>query len=255
MNYAPQLNLCLKPQVTEGTVSVAQGAPFSYQIIATRSPSVYVAFNLPSGLSVDANTGLITGSTDAALGTYIVTLGAQNGAGTGTGYLYITVTVATLSVTFLSGALLGKDTFQVSIDGSAYANVVQGLEYVALSQIKYKVVTLANTYSSTNPLNIGLGPNFTASADRNYTATAKVIGSWAGANPLSGAYVSFQNQLHDGGINTGNLSVSSINSSVNFSGTTNSIAIHADNITLTRWDYVPSRTFNACTMEMIINLA
>ena len=56
--------------------------PFNYQITAINSPTSYGASPLPTGLSVDSSTGLISGTT-VATGTYYVTLAATNSSGTG----------------------------------------------------------------------------------------------------------------------------------------------------------------------------
>lgn len=53
-----------------------EGEPFSYQIIANVEPSSYSATSLPAGLSVDAPSGLITG-TPTQSGVFQVTLGAN----------------------------------------------------------------------------------------------------------------------------------------------------------------------------------
>jgi hypothetical protein len=77
-----------------GTVGIA----FSYQITASNSPTSFNATGLPSGLTVNTSTGLISGtpaaSTDAG-SPYSVTISATNSGGTGT---------ATLTITILSGA-------------------------------------------------------------------------------------------------------------------------------------------------------
>src|SRR5947208_3415758 len=77
-----------------GTVGIA----FSYQIVASNCPTSYNATGLPSGLSVNTSTGLISGTpaagTDAG-SPYSVTISATNSGGTGT---------ATLTLTILSGA-------------------------------------------------------------------------------------------------------------------------------------------------------
>ncbi len=82
------------PSITSGTVVVATlGQPFAYQIQATNSPRRFDLRGtaaLPSGLGLDAASGLISG-TPAALGRYQVTLAAENDAGVGTALLDVTV--------------------------------------------------------------------------------------------------------------------------------------------------------------------
>jgi hypothetical protein len=71
------------PAITSAlTASGTQGYPFSYQMTANNSPTSYAASGLPSGLSVNTGTGLISGSPTVS-GTYNVTLTATNTAGTG----------------------------------------------------------------------------------------------------------------------------------------------------------------------------
>ena len=64
--------------------------PFSYIITALNSPTTYGAIGLPSGLTVDASNGLISGVPTPA-GTYYITLSATNAVGTGTQSLTLTV--------------------------------------------------------------------------------------------------------------------------------------------------------------------
>ncbi|MFA6287644.1 MAG: putative Ig domain-containing protein [Opitutaceae bacterium] len=73
------------------------GTPFSYAIVATGTVTSYTASPLPAGLSLDANTGIISG-TPAAAGSTVVTLGAVNGGGTGTATLTITVIASTAHI-------------------------------------------------------------------------------------------------------------------------------------------------------------
>lgn len=82
------------PVITSApTASGTQGVSFSYQISATNSPTSYAASGLPSGLTLDTGTGLISG-TPAAAGNSTVTLSATNGAGTGTATLTLSVAAA-----------------------------------------------------------------------------------------------------------------------------------------------------------------
>jgi formylglycine-generating enzyme required for sulfatase activity len=67
------------------------GQSFSYQILAGDSPAAYGATGLPAGLSVNASTGLISGTVNA-VGDHNATISATNAAGT---------TSMTLSLHFL----------------------------------------------------------------------------------------------------------------------------------------------------------
>ena len=72
------------------TANAAPGAPFSYQIAATNSPTSFGAMNLPAGLTVDNNTGLISG-TPTTTGAFIVPINANNAAGSGQADLTIII--------------------------------------------------------------------------------------------------------------------------------------------------------------------
>ncbi len=90
------------PVVTSGTQSSDYGKAFSYQIQAAGvGPFTYSTGALPTGLSLDANSGLISGTFDTA-GTFPVTIQATNSAGTGTGTLNLNVD-ARLTVTAGAG--------------------------------------------------------------------------------------------------------------------------------------------------------
>ena len=81
------------PMVSSASASAQVGAAFTYQIVATQSPTGYAATGLPAGLSTNTTTGLISGA-PTATGTFPVTLYAANAAGTSTGTLSLMVTAA-----------------------------------------------------------------------------------------------------------------------------------------------------------------
>lgn len=114
------------PVVTSGSINVGVSSPVSFQIVATSSPTSYGATGLPTGLSLNTSTGLITGTiTSATITTYTVNISATNAGGTGHGTLTIHVK-ARLQLQF--GGLATNDpsitTFmQISVDGGAYVDV------------------------------------------------------------------------------------------------------------------------------------
>ena len=99
------------PVITSpSTAGGIAGQAFSYQITASNSPTSFGASNLPSGLSVDTISGVISG-TPAAAGTTVATISATSSAGVGTNALTITILPSGGggSVVVTNGLLAGWD--------------------------------------------------------------------------------------------------------------------------------------------------
>lgn len=71
------------PVISSGAVAEGrETVPFNFQLTATESPTGFNASGLPTGLSLDESSGLISG-TPSAPGTYTVSVSAENIDGTG----------------------------------------------------------------------------------------------------------------------------------------------------------------------------
>ena len=86
-----------------GTASGTVGTSFTYQITASNNPTSFGASNLPTGLSVNTQSGAITGTPTVA-GTNTAVIFASNVAGTGSNNLVIGIAPASGggTVTYLS---------------------------------------------------------------------------------------------------------------------------------------------------------
>lgn len=75
------------------SATATDGSSFSYQITATNSPTSFGATGLPPGLTINAASGMISGTPTTA-GNYTVDLSATDASGTGTATLALTIGTA-----------------------------------------------------------------------------------------------------------------------------------------------------------------
>jgi len=145
------------------TASGTVGTAFSYQITASNSPTSYNATPLPAGLTVNTNTGAITGTPTTA-GTTSVTISATNAGDTGSATLTITVTKATPTITWANPADIVYGTALGVTQLNATASVPGGLTYTPAAGT---VLSVGNGQT----LHVDFVPTDTA----NYTNASKDV--------------------------------------------------------------------------------
>ena len=149
------------------------GTPFSFQVTADNSPTGFGATGLPAGLTIDAVSGLITG-TLTTVGTYTVTLSATSATGTGTAPFTITVAAglptATLAATIPSVVAgsggIGEFTLSLSqaqdhdviVSVTIRGSAVNGTDYVAIKTSKKIKAGKTSRTIKVIPLGTGGGP-------------------------------------------------------------------------------------------------
>ena len=113
------------PVITSNLIATGQiDTPFTYQIVASNSPTSYTAANLPAGLSINTSTGLISG-TPTVGGTINATITAANNFGSDSKTLQISIRVPTLT---LNPATLNAFTANAGFTSATQGYTLTGSE-------------------------------------------------------------------------------------------------------------------------------
>ena len=103
-NFNIQATTVIAPVITSAlTASGSQNSAFTYTITALNSPSSFAASGLPSGLSIDTATGIISG-TPTVFGVFNIIISASNVAGTDNQTLVLTLAESCYTATFESAS-------------------------------------------------------------------------------------------------------------------------------------------------------
>jgi hypothetical protein len=142
------LTLTIKPAppvITSALTASGQvGVAFSYTITATNSPTSYNATGLPTGLSVNTSTGVISGTPTTA-GTYSASISATNSGGTGSAPLTITINNAKPTITSISPTC-------ATAGGPQFTLTVNGTNFVANSTVNWNGTALTTSFVSSTQL-------------------------------------------------------------------------------------------------------
>ena len=233
------------PNITSAlTASGTVGAAFSYQIATDTSPTSFNAVILPAGLSVDTNSGIISG-TPISAGTANVAISATDGDGTGTAALVLTINAAAPVITSsLTASATAGTAFSYQITAANSPTSFNAAGLPAGLSVNTSNGLISGTPSSGGTSSITLSA---ANAGGTGTATlvlttinppAPVITSALAASGTSGAAFSYQiaatnlpTSFNAAGLPAG-LGVNTINGLISgtpISSATSSVAISAAN--------------------------
>ncbi|MDQ8197067.1 malectin domain-containing carbohydrate-binding protein [Pelagicoccus enzymogenes] len=179
------------PEITsDSTTAGTYGDTFSYNILASDTPSSYAATGLPAGLTIDTATGAITG-TLIETGSFSIELTATNQYGSGSATLVLDVAPASQAITLeaIANKTFGDDAFPVNATASS------GLP-VALAVISGPAEISGNTVTLTGAGTVTV--EATQSGNANYTAAPAQQASFEVARATANISLDGLWQVYDG---------------------------------------------------------
>ena len=198
-NDSAVLTVQSAPTITSTlTKSSMYGTADSYTITASGSATVtYNATGLPTGLSVNTTTGVISGTPTANVGSYNVSISATNAGGTDTKILVWTITQKSLTITGLTAENKIYDgTTSATLSGTPTLNTIVSGDDVSVSGTP--TVTFATKTVGTSKSVTVSGYSLSGTKAGNYTVSQPAgLTSNITAKALTVTGASAQNKVYD----------------------------------------------------------
>ena len=175
----------LDPPVILGALDSvgAAGSAFAYQILASNTPTSYNAVGLPTGLAINAATGLISGTPETA-GNCSVTISAANSSGTGSAMLVLAINPDTPAITSALSASCNMGSafsYQITATGAPTAFDAVGLPSGLQVDPVTGVISGTTTALGTSNVTISAGNATGTGGATLLLASLPQIVSWAAA--------------------------------------------------------------------------
>jgi len=191
-SVTPAASASIAPSITSSlTSSATVGTIFNYATIASGTPTSYAATGLPSGLSINTTTGIISG-TPTTVGSGNVTLSATNATGTDIKTLVITVGQGTQAITFgaLASKTFGDGSFTLNGTSSSGLTLAYSSSNPAVATISGNTVTIIGAGSTSITATQAGTTNYSAAADVIQTLTVNKASQIISFGSLPSKFVS-----------------------------------------------------------------